>query len=59
MSIYTYTCFLVNQIVAEISGLDHGVYGVAHYEGKVAFVAGTTLYILNISPKMFTSPKEL
>ena len=47
------------QIVGEISGLDHGVYGVAHHEGKVAVVAGTTLYSLNIIPKMYTSTKEL
>ena len=38
--------------------MDHGVYGVAHHEGKIAVVAGTTLYTMAVNPKMYTAAKE-
>ena len=46
------------QILGKLSGMDQGVYGVSHCEGRVAVVAGATLYIMTINPKIHATIKE-
>ena len=49
---------LLLQVVGEVAGMDHGVYGVAHHEEKLAVVAGTTLYMVTVNPKLQAAAKE-
>ena len=49
---------LLLQVVGKVAGMDHGVYGVAHHEEKLAVVAGTTLYMVTVNPKLHAAAKE-
>ena len=40
------------QVLGEVAGLDHGVYGVAYHQGRVAIAAGATVYTVAVNTRL-------